>query len=96
MNNQFIENIQVDAENRIVVNVKSDFHSFLQNDMVKSMLLDAAKNALKEDFIQLEISSKTFRVSVNPDTVENSKVIIEEEIAKNIEMALSFLNQFNK
>lgn len=92
----FIKSITTDEDNRVVVTVQEQFQSFLKEDMVKNMLRDAAKNALGEDFIQLEVSPSTFRVSVAEGSTDKAITVIKEEIAKNIEMALSFLNQFNQ
>lgn len=91
----FVKSIIIDGEGRIVVSVQDQFTSYLKDDMIKKMLKDSAVKSLGDDFIQLEVSSTTFRVSVKEGSSENSKTVIEEEIVKSIEAALSFMNQFN-
>lgn len=95
MENMFIKSITVN-DNKITVSVLESYQHFLKEDMVKKMLRDAAVNALGEIFIQLEVSKSTFRITVTNGTEEKAKKIIEEEITKNIEMALSFLNAMNQ
>lgn len=90
----FIKSIIVDNESRIVVSVQDQFLKYLEDDITKKMLRETAVKALGEDFVQLEISKKTFRLTVVKGSEERSKTIVEEEIVKSIEMALSFMNQF--
>lgn len=92
----FIKAITTDDQNRIVVSVQEQFQSYLKEDMAKKMLRETAAKALGDDFIQLEVSTGTFRVTVKEGTIEASKAIIETEIANSIEMALNFMNQFNQ
>ena len=95
-NKMFIKSITTDDQNRIIVSVQEQFQSYLKEDMAKKMLRETAVKALGEDFIQLEVSTGTFRVTVKEGTTEASKGIIETEIANSIEMALNFMNQFNQ
>lgn len=90
----FIKSIIVDNESRIVVSVQDQFSKYLEDDTTKKMLRDTAVKALGEDFVQLEISKKTFRLTVVKGSEERCKTLVEEEIVKSIEMALSFMNQF--
>jgi len=95
-NKMFIKSITSDDQGRIIVSVQEQFQNYLKEEMAKKMLRETAVKALGEDFIQLEVSTSTFRVTVKEGTTEASIVIIEEEIAKSIEMALNFMNQFNQ
>ena len=92
----FIKSITTDDQNRIIVSVQEEFQNYLKEDMTKKMLRETAVKALGENFIQLEVSTSTFRVTVKEGTTETSKQVIETEIARSIEMALSFLSQFNQ
>ncbi len=92
----FIKSITTDEQGRVIVNVQEQFHSYLKEEMVKSMLKDAAAKALGEDFLQLEVSPSTFRVTVTQGSTEKAVTAVQEEIGKNIEMALSFLNAMNQ
>lgn len=92
----FIQSITSDDQGRIIVSVQEQFQSYLKEEIAKKMLRETAIKALGEDFIQLEVSTSTFRVTVKEGTTETSMVIVEEEIAKSIEMALNFMNQFNQ
>ncbi|MCH4885925.1 hypothetical protein EZV73_00030 [Acidaminobacter sp. JC074] len=88
----FIKSIEIDDQERIIVSVQEQFQAYLKEDMIKTMLKDQAKNALGEDFIQLEVSPSTFRITVKEGKAEDGKRVVMEEINKNIEMALTFLN----
>jgi len=92
----FIQSIEIDEKERIIVTVQEQFRAYLKEEMIKNMLRDQAKNALADDFLQLEVSPSTFRITVKEGTSENSKTIVMEEINKNIEMALTFLNSMQK
>lgn len=94
--NIFIESLSADEQGRVVVVVKEQFHHFLKEDMVKSMLKDVAVKALGDKFIQLEVSPSTFRVTVTEGATEEAKTVIQDEISKNIEMALNFLSAMNQ
>ena len=94
--NIFIQSITIDEEKRIVVTVAEQYRHFLKEDMVKSMLKDTASKAMGDDFIKLEVSPSTFRVTVAEGQEDKCQGIIENEITKNIEMALSFLNAMNQ
>ncbi len=90
----FIRSILIDESGRIIVSVQDQFAVYLKDDGTKQMLKDAAKTALGDDFIKLEVSAATFRVTVKEGCSERAKILIEEEIAAKIEMALSFMSQF--
>lgn len=92
----FIQSITIDEVGRIVVTIQEAFRNYLQEEQAKKLLRETAMNALKEKFVQLEVSKSTFRLTVQEGTTEESKNIIENEIAKAIEMALMFMNQFNQ
>lgn len=92
----FIQSITIDEVGRIVVTIQEAFRNYLQEEQAKKLLRETAMNALKEKFVQLEVSKSTFRITVQEGTTEESKGIIENEIAKAIEMALMFMNQFNQ
>lgn len=95
MENLFIKAISVD-ENRITVAVQEAYHHFLKEDMIKKMLRDTATTSLGDHFLKLEVSPSTFRITVEEASINESVKIIKEEIGKNIEMALSFLNAMNQ
>lgn len=92
----FIQSITTDDQSRIVVAVQEAFQQYLQDDMSKKLLKETAVKALGENFVQLEVSKTTFRLTVKPGSEAASRAIVEEEIAKSIEMAVAFLNQFGQ
>jgi len=94
--NMFIKSITTDDQNRVIVSIQEQFQHFLGQEMIRNMLKDAAKNALGEDYIKLEVSPSTFRVTVTEGSTEKAIKVVQEEIGKNIEMALSFLNGMNQ
>lgn len=92
----FVKSIVIDGEGRIVVSVQDQFASYLSDDAAKKMLRETATKALGENFIKLEVSPKTFRVTVKEGTSEECKTLVENEIVKSIEMALNFMDQFKE
>lgn len=90
----FIKSIEIDNEERIVVKVQDSYQHFLKEDFAKKLLRETATKALGDDFVELAVSSSTFRIEVKPGQAQTSVKIVEEEIAKNIEMAMTFLNNF--
>lgn len=92
----FIKSITTDDQNRVIVAVQEQFQNYLKDDATKKLLRETAVKALGEDFIQLEVSTSTFRVTVAEGKSEHAITVIEEEIGKAIEMAMMFMNQFNQ
>ncbi|MCK8058365.1 MULTISPECIES: hypothetical protein [unclassified Fusibacter] len=90
----FIKSIKIDDMGRIVVSVQDQLATFLKEDNTKQMLKEAARKALGDDYVRLEVSPTTFRVTVKEGSSEKAKELIEKEIATQIEMALSFMSQF--
>lgn len=95
MMSMFIKSIQLDAANRIVVQLQDMMAEYLLKDESKQMLKEMAVKTLGSDFIKLEVAKTSFRVTVAEGTEEASKEKIETEIIKAIEMAMSFMSQMN-
>lgn len=93
--NKMIKSITLEEDGYIVVIIQDQFHDFLQNEQLRLILKNMAKDALKEDFQELGVSKQGFRIKVQPENKERSLKIVEEEISKNIEMAWMFLNNFS-
>lgn len=91
----FIKSITTDDQNRIIVSIQDQFQHFLGQEMIRNMLKDTAKKALGDDYIKLEVSPSTFRVTVAEGASERAVTVIKDEIGKNIDMALSFMNNMN-
>lgn len=92
----FIKFIKFDDEKRIIIAIQDQFVSYLQKDESKKMLRETLTKVLAEDFKQLEVSKNSCRITVAEGKEDASKVIIEEEIAKAIEMAMMFMSQMNQ
>jgi len=56
---------------------------------------DMAQKSLGDCFMKLEVAKTSVRVTVAEGTEEESMKIIESEIMKAIEMAMSFMSQMN-
>lgn len=95
MLNLFIKSIALDDANRIVVMVQDHLSEQLVKDDSKKMLKEMAEKTLGADFIKLEVSKTSFRVTVTEGTENQCKVKVEQEILKGIEMAMSFMQQMN-
>lgn len=96
MLNLFVKSIQLDDQKRIVVSVQDHISEHLVQEESKKMLKDMAEKTLGSDFIQLEVSKTSFRVTVKEGTEEASMSKVEAEILKGIEMAMSFMSQMNQ
>lgn len=90
----FIKAIEIDDEDRIVVKVQEAYQHFLKEDFAKKMLRETASKALGHTFVELAVSTSTFRIQVEAGQTQAAVAIVEEEISKNIEMAMTFLNGF--
>lgn len=95
MMSMFIKSIQLDANNRIVVQLQDMMAEYLLKDESKQMLKEMAVKTLGSDFIKLEVAKTSFRVTVAEGTEVASKEKVETEIIKAIEMAMSFMSQMN-
>lgn len=95
MLNLFIKSIALDDAKRIVVMIQDHLSEHLVKEESKKMLKEMAEKTLGADFIKLEVSKTSFRVTVAEGTEEQSKTKVEQEILKGIEMAMSFMQQMN-
>ena len=91
-----VKSIKIDESNRIVVLVQEMIADQFLNDEYRKMIKEMTEKALGEDFRKLEVSKKSFRVTVAEGTEEVSKQKIEDELKKYLEMAMSFMSQMNK
>lgn len=91
-----VKSIEIDDSKRIVVMVQDMIADQFLNEESRKMIKDMTEKALGEDFRKLEVSKKSFRVSVADGTEEASKQKIEEELKKYLEMAMSFMSQMNQ
>ena len=91
MTELFIKSIHIDEANRIVVQIQEFVAEQFLKPESKKMLKDMTENALSENFIKFEAAKTSFRVTVKEGTEQSSKQIIEDEIKKAIEMAMSFM-----
>jgi hypothetical protein len=95
MLSMFVKSIQIDGEKRVVVHIQDLIAEHLLKDESKIMLKEMAEKALESDFVKLEVSKTSFRVTVAEGTEDASKRKIEAELLKFIEMAMSFMSQMD-
>lgn len=88
-----VKSIQIDSEKRIVVMVQDMIAEQFLNDESRKMIKEMTEKALGDDFVKLEVSKKSFRVTVAEGTEESSKQKIEDELKKYLEMAMEFMSQ---
>ncbi|QEK12449.1 hypothetical protein FQB35_08700 [Crassaminicella thermophila] len=93
--NQFVKYVQLDEEKRILISLQNQFESYLQDSKIKSMVKEAAKSILKDDFVQLEIGKNICRVTVKAGTEEKNLELVKSELVKGLEMAMAFLAQMH-
>lgn len=95
MISMFVKSIQIDDAKRVVVNIQEMIAEYLLKDDSKKMLKEMAEKALGSDFVKMEVSKSSFRVTVAEGTEEAAKEKIEAELLKYIEMAMSFMAQMD-
>ncbi len=95
MISMFVKSIQIDDSKRVVIHIQDLIAEHLLKDDSKKMLKEMTENALGSDFVKLEVSKTSFRVTVVEGTEESSKEKIEAELLKYIEMAMSFMTQMD-
>lgn len=91
----FVKSITIDDENRIVVIAQDIIKDQLSNAEYRKQARQTLKDFLKEDFIELEVSSSSARVTVSEGKAEECKNIIETELNKVLEMAAQFMGGMN-
>lgn len=96
MLNMFIKSIELDDAKRVVVCVQESMSEFLIKEDSKKALKEMAEKILADWFLKLEVSKKSFRVTVIEGREEEAKAKIEEELIKGIEMAMAFMSQMNQ
>lgn len=89
--NEIIKDIQLDDEKRILISMKNEFESYLQDEKTRSMLKESAQGVLKDDFIQLEIGKNICRLTVKEGTEDKNLELVKDELAKGLEMMMAFL-----
>lgn len=95
MISMFVKSIQIDDAKRVVVHIQDMIAEYLLKDDSKKMLKEMAEKALGSDFIKMEVSKSSFRVTVAEGSEEAAKEKIEAELLKYIEMAMSFMAQMD-
>ncbi|QZY56372.1 hypothetical protein [Crassaminicella profunda] len=93
--NQFIKYVKFDEEKRILISLQNQFENYLQDQKIRSMLKDAAKSILKDDFVQLEVGKNMVRLTVTDGTEEQNLDLVKTELVKGLEMAMAFLQMQN-
>jgi hypothetical protein len=91
--NQFINEIKFDEAKRIIISVEPNYQSYLQNDKLKQMLKKAVMDALKTNFVKLEVGKTSCRITVVPGTEEESLRLVNQELVKALEFAMKFLKK---
>lgn len=92
----FIKFIKFDEEKRIIVSVQDHLAEYLVKDETKKQLKDMLVQALGDKFVKLEVAKTSCRATVKEGTEEECKTIIEAEIKKAIDMAMSFMSQMDQ
>lgn len=91
---QFVNYIKLDDEKRILVSLKEELMPYLSDS--KSMLKSSLESVLGSDFKQLEIGKNIARITVAEGTEEENLKLVKDEISKNLQMAMQFMNGMNK
>jgi len=91
----FIKSIELDDERRIIVTGQSHLAEYLKDAETRKMLKGAAEKVLEGDFIKLEVGKCNCRITVTPEKAEECMKLVETELVKGIEMALTFMSQMN-
>ncbi|MDK2867008.1 MAG: hypothetical protein PWP51_1104 [Clostridiales bacterium] len=89
----FIKSIKLDDAGRIVIVIQDHLSEYFVKEDSKKMLKDMAVKTLGDDFIKLEMSKVSARVTVREGQSEVCKARIQEELTKGIEMAMQFMSQ---
>jgi hypothetical protein len=89
----FVKSIKLDDAGRIVIVIQDHLSEYFVKEDSKKMLKDMAVKTLGDDFIKLEMSKVSARITVQEGRSEACKALIQEELVKGIEMAMQFMSQ---
>lgn len=89
----FIKSIKLDDQDRIVIMVQDHLADYLAKEDSKQMIKDMVVQALGDDFIKLEMSKVSARITVAEGKGEASKALVEAELTKGLELAMSMMGQ---
>ena len=89
----FIKSIKIDDEGRIVIVIQDHLAEYMAKDDSKKMIKDMVVQALGDYFIKLEMSKTSARITVADGKAEACKVLVEEELKKGLELAMSMMGQ---
>ena len=89
----FVKSIKLDDENRIVIIIQDHLSEYFTKDDSKKMLKDMAVKTLGDDFVKLEMSKVSARITVAEGRAEACLALITEELNKGLEMAMQFMSQ---
>ncbi len=94
--NQYIKDVKLDEVKRIIIEVKPQFQSYLQENQNRQMLKKYVTDLLKEEFVKLEIGKNLCRITVKKGTEEKNLQRVNTELIKSLEMAIKFLSKMGK
>jgi hypothetical protein len=89
----FIKSINTDDAGRIIVVIQDHLAEYMAKDDSKKMIKDMVVQALGENFVKLEMSKTSARITVAEGTTDACKTLIEEELKKGLELAMSMMGQ---
>lgn len=82
--NKFIETIQTDESNWIVVRVKSSYQKYLKHEKANQVIRKILIQSLKEDLVSILIEDNCVKVKVLEGKEEESIEKIKTQLAKHL------------
>ncbi len=92
----FIKSINVDEQDRIIVFVQDMLASYLVNEEYRGKAKDILKQILGDDFVQLEVSNVSFRISCAEGTGQACREKLETELQQYIALAMQMMGGENQ
>lgn len=89
----FVKSIKLDDEDRIVIIIQDHLSEYFAKDDSKKMIKDMAVKALGDDFVKLEMSKVSARITVKEGQGQICKDKVTEELTKGLELAMQFMSQ---
>ncbi len=90
--NQFIKYIKLDDKKRILISLNNQYEQYLKDKKTKVTIKKGIESILEENFVQLEIGKNICRITVKEGSEEKSLKLIETELVKSLQMAMSYIN----
>jgi len=92
----FIKSMSLDEEDRIVIIVQDQIKSALQDEKSRKMVKETLEKTLGEDFIKLEMTKSSARVTTTEGKGAESLEKIKVELGNIMNMASEYMSQMDK